>query len=79
MGWRSSLHENIVRVKTLIGSEQFEVSSFFQYFIEFLKITEFLEVASNLLKIGQRVAYEWAVIATRAFYARQNSYGFRAI
>ena len=37
------------------------------------------KVASNLLKIGHRVAYRLALIATRGFRARQNSYGFRAI
>ena len=57
MDRRSSLHEQFVRVKTLIGLERFEVSSLFQDFLEFLEITELLEVASNLLKIGQRVAY----------------------
>ena len=37
------------------------------------------KVASNQLKIGQRVAYRFALIATRGFCARQNSYGFTAI
>ena len=37
------------------------------------------KVASNRLKIGQRVVCGEAVIATRVFCAWQNSYGFRAI
>ena len=37
------------------------------------------EVASNLLKIGQQVAYGVAVIVPRVFYACQNINGFRAI
>ena len=37
------------------------------------------KVASNQLKIGQQVAHGQAVIAPRAFCARQNSYRFRAI
>ena len=32
-------------------------------------------VASNQLKIGQRIAYKYAVIARRGFCERQNSYG----
>ena len=57
MSRRLSLHEHFVRVKTRMGLERFEVSIFFQDFLEFLEITELLEVASNLLKIGQQVAY----------------------
>ena len=57
MDRRSSLPGHFLRVKTLVGVERFEVSSFFQDFLEFLEITELLEVASNLLKIRQRVAY----------------------
>ena len=34
---------------------------------------------SNQLKIAEQEAYEWPLIATRAFRARQNSYGFREI
>ena len=37
------------------------------------------KVASIWLKIANRVAYGQALIATRGFRARQNSYGFRAI
>ena len=33
----------------------------------------------NLTKIGQQVAYRQVVIATRAFHAQRNSYGFRPI
>ena len=36
------------------------------------------KVASNLLKVAKQVAYGYAIIATRAFRARQNPYGFRA-
>ena len=36
------------------------------------------KVTSNPLKIGQRVAYRLALIATQGFRACQNSYGFRA-
>ena len=57
MDRRSSLHEHFVRVKTLIRLERFEVSSFFQDLLEILETTELLEVGSNLLKIGHRVAY----------------------
>ena len=57
MGRRSSLHEHFVRIKTRMGLERFEASIFFQDFLEFLEITELLEVASNLLKIGQQVAH----------------------
>ena len=34
---------------------------------------------SNQLKIAEHEAYGYPLIATRAFRARQNSYGFRAI
>ena len=37
------------------------------------------KVASIWLKIGQQVAYGYAIIASPGFRARQNSYGFRAI
>ena len=37
------------------------------------------KVSSIWLKIAMRVAYGQAVIATRDFCKRQNSYGFRAI
>ena len=70
MDRRSSLHEQFVRVKTGMGLERFEVLSFFQDFLEFLEITELLEVASNDLKIGQQVALGYAVITVRAFRAR---------
>ena len=37
------------------------------------------KVASILLKIGQQVAYRYALIATRAFRNCQKSYGFKLI
>ena len=37
------------------------------------------KVASIWLKIGQRIVYGYALIASPGFRARQNSYGFRAI
>ena len=37
------------------------------------------KVASNQLKIGQRVASELAVIATWGFCVHTTSYGFRVI
>ena len=67
MGRRLSLHEDFVSVKTVMGLEPFEVGQ------------NYHEVASNLLKIGHRIAYSLALIATRGFCERQNSYGFRAI
>ena len=67
-----------MRVKTRLGLERFEVSIFFQDFLEFLEITELLEIASNLLKIGQKVAHGQVVIATRTFCECQNSHGLRA-
>ena len=84
MGRRSSLHENVVRVKSeksyvLRAIWSWKISGFSQDFLEFLEIAELLEVASNLLKIGQQVAHGEAVIGTRTFCARQNSYGFRVI
>ena len=82
MGRRSSVRGNFMHVKTSVGLQRFEVEksrAFFQDFLEFLEITELLEVAPNLLKIGQRVAYGLAVIATRGLNSRQNSYRFRAI
>ena len=37
------------------------------------------KVASIWLKIGQRIAYGKALIATRGLNSRRNSYRFRAI
>ena len=71
MGTRSSPHEHFVRVKTHIGLERFEVLSFSKDFLEFLEITELLEVASNLLKIRQRVGYEQAIIAAIKFASKR--------
>ena len=50
-----------MRVKTQMGLPVYsdlnlKNLSFFQDFLEFLEISELLEVAPNLLKIGQRVA-----------------------
>ena len=61
MGMRSSLHEDFVRVKTLMGLERFEVENMLSLkkIEASLLAQEILQskVASMRLEIGQRVAY----------------------
>ena len=71
MGMRSSLREDFVRVKTLVGLERFEVGK--------NSCRRPSDPAWTRLKFGQQVAYGYALIASPGFRARQNSYGFRAI